>query len=283
MSTIPIWTDDFYQAINPTTIFIGFHQAEPGWISEKKHVIQTDFDLWYVAQGNGAVKIDGCWHDFTRGELLTLRPGSVYQQEKTSYDHPFHVYYAHILPFGQGHPELTQALAAVWPLRMALHHRPDIGQLFRHFHDAFHAEPQSVSLVVKGLLMQILGLLLAEIRIARPTTAAHTDHRLARAKELIETAYQTELTLAHLAEQAGLSRGHFCTAFAQYAGYPPIEYLLHVRIREAQKLLTTGMPIKDVTEAVGCHSQHYFSRLFRRRTGMSPMEFAQRYGRKALT
>jgi len=280
MRTPALWSEEFYQAINPVTIVVGLHQAAPGFLSEKKHIRQTDFDLWYVAGGDGAAQIDGCWHEFVAGDLLTICPGQIYQREKTSYGNPFRIYYAHILPFGAQQWELTKTLASVWPLRLALAHRPEIGLLFRQYHDAFHTGPHGGALQVKGLLLQILGLLLAEIRHPSAGAISPADRRMARVKELIDTEYAADLTLAQLAEQTALSRGHFCTAFTRYAGCPPIEYLLCVRIREAQKYLTTGMPIKEVAEAVGCHSQHYFSRLFRNRTGMSPIEFARRYGGK---
>ncbi|MEI8352161.1 MAG: AraC family transcriptional regulator, partial [bacterium] len=41
-----------------------------------------------------------------------------------------------------------------------------------------------------------------------------------------------------------------------------------------------GARVKDTAEVVGFHSQHYFSRLFKSRTGMSPLEFTRRQARR---
>ncbi len=58
-------------------------------------------------------------------------------------------------------------------------------------------------------------------------------------------------------------------------GLTPTDYLAHVRIQQASRLLSAGVrPIASVAAAVGIPDQNYFARVFRRRTGRSPSEAA---------
>ena len=96
----------------------------------------------------------------------------------------------------------------------------------------------------------------------------------------MESGYARDLRLRDIAKGCGLSSSHLSALFVRYFGVPPVEFLLRVRLREAKLLLAKGARVKDAAEVVGFHSQHYFSRLFKSRTGMSPLEFTRRQARR---
>ena len=54
----------------------------------------------------------------------------------------------------------------------------------------------------------------------------------------------------------------------------PVEYLIHLRIRQACRLLdTTGLTVREIGFRVGFEDPYYFSRMFRKLMGQSPRQY----------
>ncbi|WP_143436190.1 response regulator [Intestinibacillus massiliensis] len=98
-----------------------------------------------------------------------------------------------------------------------------------------------------------------------------------KAKRLIEERYDGELTLQELAEELQLTPGYLSALMKKYAGMNFSEYLVHVRIGHAKKLLLgTTDKVYAVASQVGYADQFYFSRVFKRVVGLTPGEFRKR-------
>jgi AraC-like DNA-binding protein len=92
-----------------------------------------------------------------------------------------------------------------------------------------------------------------------------------------------DLLLGHLTQpgfrlltalsRLGPSPAHLIRLFSKARGSSPLKYLLHLRVKEAQHLLeVTSLPIHHVARRVGFDDPYYFSRTFRKITGLSPSE-----------
>ena len=100
-------------------------------------------------------------------------------------------------------------------------------------------------------------------------------HIIRRAKEYIELHYTNpELSLNEVAMQANLSHSHFSMVFSQETSQTFKEYLTELRINKAKELLRmTTLRSADIAYQVGYNDPHYFSSVFKKNTGLSPMEF----------
>lgn len=94
--------------------------------------------------------------------------------------------------------------------------------------------------------------------------------RIDRAADLIEADYGRTLTLAELADAAGLSAFHFARAFRALTGLPPHRYLTAVRLRHAVRLLRDGAGVTYTCHETGFGSLAHFITAFRKRYGMTP-------------
>ena len=71
-----------------------------------------------------------------------------------------------------------------------------------------------------------------------------------------------------------MSVSWFIRNFKEYTSSTPAQYLLSLRISNAQTLLeNTAYNITEIANIVGYDNPLYFSRLFRKQCGMSPSEF----------
>jgi len=95
--------------------------------------------------------------------------------------------------------------------------------------------------------------------------------------ELMQKKIHTTLSLQEFADFAKLSVSHFSAVFRERTGYPPIEYFNHLKIQKAcQYLLLTNMTIKEMAISLGVEDQYYFSRMFSKLMGYSPLEYRKR-------
>jgi AraC family transcriptional regulator len=106
--------------------------------------------------------------------------------------------------------------------------------------------------------------------------------RVTRSVRLIERHPDAELTLARLAQDAGLSSYHFLRTFEQLTGMTPHQYVLRVRLREgAIRLLTDPVKILDIAFDCGFGDVSNFNHAFRAEYGVSPRAYRQQYRRGA--
>jgi two-component system, response regulator YesN len=96
-----------------------------------------------------------------------------------------------------------------------------------------------------------------------------------QAQEYIERRYtDADLSLNEVAAQASLSSSHFSTVFSHQTGQTFKEYLTEIRIKKAKELLrTTPMKAFEICYQVGYNDPHYFSHVFHKNTGLTPIEF----------
>jgi AraC family transcriptional regulator len=101
-----------------------------------------------------------------------------------------------------------------------------------------------------------------------------SGYRLRQVTQFIVDNLEQELSLAEIAEVAGMSTFHFARAFKETTGLAPHQYLTRSRIDRAKALLTdTRLAIVDVCFRVGFQSQSHFTTLFRRMTGLTPKAY----------
>ena len=82
------------------------------------------------------------------------------------------------------------------------------------------------------------------------------------------------MALNGVAAQVNLSPCHFSAVFSQETGQTFKAYLTEIRIKKAKELLrTTTMKAFEICYQIGYNDPHYFSHVFRKHTGLTPIEF----------
>lgn len=103
-----------------------------------------------------------------------------------------------------------------------------------------------------------------------------SDSRLKKVQDYISVNISENISLDDLALVSKYSRYHFLRAFKKSTGLSPNQYLLNKRLSLAKKLLSsTDESITDVSLNVGFQNVSYFSKKFRRHTGMNPSKYRE--------
>jgi transcriptional regulator GlxA family with amidase domain len=106
----------------------------------------------------------------------------------------------------------------------------------------------------------------------------HDDGVVAEVQTWIADTYHLSNPVAQMTERSGLTERTFIRRFRAATGYSPIEYVQTLRIEEAKHLLeTTRTPIEMIAVEVGYEDPNFFRRLFKRRVGITPARYRQRF------
>lgn len=94
-----------------------------------------------------------------------------------------------------------------------------------------------------------------------------------KATQYIQQYYHQEITLQSISRLVHLSKNYFANLFRKEVGESFLEYLTRIRIEKAKTLLTGELKAGDVGSLVGIQDPKYFSKVFKKITGLSPSEY----------
>ena len=151
-------------------------------------------------------------------------------------------------------------------------------QLIQEFDDLFldieetHKQIRPMS---EQLAMNLLERLLIRCYEASSLTEhPQVDHRVLEACQILSESLSADISIETLAEKVFLSPSRLAHLFREQVGVSIVRWREDQRIMRAKLLLqTTLLPVAVVGQQVGYDDQLYFSRVFKKRVGVSPSEY----------
>lgn len=114
------------------------------------------------------------------------------------------------------------------------------------------------------------------------TQKNHDDDVIKKAQAYIETNLNEKISIEDLSSRFAIGRRHFDRRFIKATGNTPNEYSQRVKIESAKKSLeSTRKNVNEVMYDVGYSDIKAFRELFRKITGMSPLEYRSKYNKEA--
>lgn len=96
-------------------------------------------------------------------------------------------------------------------------------------------------------------------------------------KSYLDENFRINITNQFLAERFGFVGSYLSSIFKSYYKVTPIDYMVQKRMEEGKRLLEQGdMKIKEIAKQLGYEDSLYFSKVFKRATGMSPKDYIGR-------
>jgi AraC-like DNA-binding protein len=117
-------------------------------------------------------------------------------------------------------------------------------------------------------------------RFAYQTTYPEAERELllGETRDAVLADPRSPVRVEALAARRGLSRSHFSHYFKGCTGLTPAAFATGVRIQEASRLLrSTGLPLKEIADALGFASVNHFCKVFRRYQHTSPATYRRRF------
>ncbi|MDD3172999.1 MAG: AraC family transcriptional regulator [Herbinix sp.] len=108
------------------------------------------------------------------------------------------------------------------------------------------------------------------------STIDYTNHIVKATREYLENHYTDDISLEDMASQVNISPQYFSKLIKKTTGFNFIDWLSMLRVKKAKELLTdTSLTVKEVCFMVGYKDPNYFSRIFKKRIGLTPSEYVK--------
>jgi AraC family transcriptional regulator len=133
-----------------------------------------------------------------------------------------------------------------------------------------------------GLPLAMEGLVLELLAHTSGRRVGVREHRpppwLVRARDLLHDRFAERLALDEIAGAVGVHPVHLCRVFRQQHGCTPGEYIRNLRVDFASRQLATSQEsLAEIALAAGFADQSHFTKVFRRSTGMTPVEWRHHF------
>ncbi len=260
-----------------------------GWIEPKRYIY--DHELVLIREGHYQIEIEGISYPCHKNQYIIVPPNYAHtsvclETGRRDYAHfdwchtqsdaetPVMTFYP-----AQPKPEFIRPAPSFVPddIQQGTIASPQfIFSLMNRLNLMLGDENPHERLAARGVLMELL------IRLLDPQTTSlkgthHQESLAHRVRTELDKAMTTPAPNFSVCERLGNlghSYEHLCRIFRKQYGLTPNEYVQSIRIERAKDLLRhTDLIIAAIADHVGYADPVYFSRLFKRHTGMSPGKF----------
>ena len=245
-------------------------QCPSNWFWEQK-TNRVYHGLVYIIDGKAVYFIGDQTYPVKKGNLIYREKGSTYQV-KGDPDDLFHFI---VVQFCVNDDSLLQKLLGNDVITLS--NITYCAGLFQDLVRTWFYKGIAYKLKCKALLTEILFEVIHQS--IRDKMHLNRFSRIQEAVSYMEHHSERGITIEELAEIAHLSIPHFRRIFKEIYKMPPIEYLNFIRVNKAKDLIMSHMyPMGEIAERVGYPNIYYFSRVFKKYTGLSPTAYARIWG-----
>lgn len=149
----------------------------------------------------------------------------------------------------------------------------EIITLYQQILDHMESEGIGFKEIISALTYQIIAKIFAIDRFKR-FSGRKIETIIHKAKVYMLDRIDQHISMEKLAYELGVGYSWFRRIFRHYTNLAPGEYFLCLKLNKAKELLVnTSLSIKEIAMLTGFESQFYFSKFFKQRMGMSPLQF----------
>ncbi len=113
-------------------------------------------------------------------------------------------------------------------------------------------------------------------KVADSVASLHSDKIVVNIIKLLNDHLYTSIDLDTIAKELFFSKTYIKTVFKKHMGTSIIQYYIYLKIEESKKLISQNKyTYTEIAYMLGFNSVHYFSRLFKSHTQMTPSEYSK--------
>ena len=231
---------------------------------------RVDFHILYLAEGICRLYENGERRDVPCGSIILFRP---HEKQHYAFDHHDQSvsYFMHFTGIGCEHLLASLGIGDARVTYIGKSRR--LEALFDVMLREYTLKQYAYESRCAGLLLELLSVISREKHVGQSEVGRGYGEMIMQAEQKIYEQLPN-VSIDALAAEYYLSRSRFSHIFKNVTGTSPLQYVTQMRMQKAKDmLLHTDLPVCRIAQEVGYPDQNYFSRIFRRETGMTPSEF----------
>lgn len=249
-----------------STYDIGSEQCAPGhhW-----SIGFTDrYLLHYIVKGKGRFICDGREYELKRGNafLITGEKGGYYEADK---EDPW--YYIWINISGDMADSFLKSIALSRESPIYTTSKPDV--IEGHFEKLLEIRGEN-SFLLSGAMFTLMGEMIRCSDTKAEQVKKSTEEYVRMCKNYISVNAYRRISVETLCDYVGLEHSYLYRLFMNSEGMSPCSYIIEYKLKRAKQLLKeTKLSVGEIASSVGYEDGLAFSKLFAKKTGVSPTEY----------
>jgi AraC-like DNA-binding protein len=236
--------------------------------------------LCYMLKGTGTLRIDHTLFRLKPDQLFFIAPGTVLEATSDSEDAEYFLLALESVAFdaqlGQSPARIDydKAYLPLAPGKIELNHTSPVPEKLFKLLESYRKSTSS-GFLLNVRFQELLHCIVSGLNgNAEPT---EPDDGIERSITYIHGRYMDKIKLETLSRIAGFTPTSYSREFKKLKGLSPFEYLNDFRIAQAKQMLAErNRSVKDVAASSGFANEFYFSRMFKRETGVPPTLYMKR-------
>ena len=238
---------------------------------------RLDFQIIYVCAGAAHFHFDHAENDtvVTAGNIVIYRPKE-FQKYEYYADDKTEVYWVHFT--GGNVKNILRSYGISDDMRVFyVGTSLEYERIFKRMITELQRCQADYEEMLTMLLRHLLILIHRQLTKQHVLKNEYLDSEMDLAAQYFNDNYNTDIRVEDYAASRSMSVSWFIRNFKAYTGSTPLQYLVSIRIANAQALLeTTTYTVTEIGRIVGYDNPLYFSRIFHKQNGVSPSEYRKR-------
>lgn len=246
--------------------FIVCNTLNPGYettVVDRKYPV-----LFYIISGAIEIEAEGSTVRLETGEFCFLDMGTTQTYRNAASENT----YMNVIGFSFGDPAV-RIRDLQFPASGSLLSDPVASGLFHKLHNCWMEQKPGYRMKVLALLFDILSHISASCPEGAESPGEY--HRLQDAVRYIyDNCFLREITVEDLSRHCNYSPAYLRKLFVHYFQMPPTKYIRHIKLELAKNMLVLShKPISQVAREAGYKDIAHFDRVFKKETGVTPLEY----------
>jgi len=264
-------------------IIINTHSRLPESASKpRQYSWHEQLEVLYITEGRVICECNFTRYECNEGDIVVINPCETHVVEYL--DRPCYYLCLMVSPtLYSGHGDIS-GVKYIQPMsdrkirfRNVINDNPKAKSVLIELFEEYQNAAPAYEMAVKGHLLRFLAELfrseIAEDSSSRQQGATASVYPALR---YVSEHYTEEISLDKLSGACCMSRSYFCRCFKEITGRTPTSYVNEYRLTRARALLTAeDKSVAEIAAECGFSDSNYFSRLFTKFYGISPLKFRQ--------
>lgn len=270
---------EFTDLLQDNPLFRAFRMLDAGYFPNAKYHFRERFGgidesvLLLCVAGEGYYKIGEAETVRLKAGQAVLLPPDITHTYGASEEKPWSIYWFHYT--GEASKELGDMLTRYQPMQTTTIETEQCVQLMKQSFDFLKRPLQSDEyFIVCQNALKICTILNYAAKQKEFQLTEKGGQAIQTAIQFMKENLHTSLSLAQISAATKFSSSHLHTMFKATTGQSPIDYFLHMKMHAASKeLYFSECTVREVAAMFGIEDTCYFSRIFKKIIGMTPLEY----------
>ena len=240
----------------------------------KLHCHDDEYELYYMLDGGTTYFIEEEIFRINKGDFVLIPKGVWHSTDNQHYSHNERILVSFSEDvFSERIYPVLEALADIPVISVPDARLPELEELLFKM-EAEYQQRKKGRKVLLDIYVQELLVLLYRYKCERKSVIQESDKIIYAISDYISKNYAQDITLKGLSKDFSISEGYLSRKFKEVSGLGISQYITYVRISHAEKFLKeSNLSVTEIAEKCGFCGSTYFSSVFRKTKGISPLTF----------